>query len=174
MERTFKTELETQGQAEGQTQGTQPEGQTQETAEQTQEQAEERLFTQEEVNEIVGERVKREKAKNKKENEQLRGELAEEGSEYKQIAEELKAEQLDLVKQIKLYEAGVDFDNMDELLPIIKGESEEEIEQLVKAIAPDIHQKYLRDGFKDKQKQETPFADPSGSRKRSVWNPFRK
>lgn len=120
--------------------------------------SEEKTFTQEEVNQIVSERLEREKRKREEAIEEIQA----------QATKDMKEEYFKVYKKSKLIEAGVKFDKADEILWMIKGESEEEIKANIAIIAPELTPEYLVDAKPSKRG----YADPS-QRGRRRWNPFK-
>lgn len=104
-----------------------------------------RVFTQEEVNAFVQERLARERRKQEKAKEQERDEAErkrlEEQEEYKELAEKLqrqldeqKADALDAKKRTKLVSEGYSDEQVELLIKLVDGESDEDISESIEKV----------------------------------------
>lgn len=74
---------------------------------------------------------------------------------------EYKAKYIEVIKQIKLLDAGFTFEQLERYAPYITGENEEEIERQSLELAEEVESKRTRT-----------YADPSSRRRVGVYNPF--
>lgn len=115
-------------------------------------------FTQEQLDEKVQEALASYRAETEEILETIRN-----GAELPEGETDYKQQYIDNTKKVALLDAGVKFDDLDEYLQYIPGETAEEIGRAISVLLP---------GDEGKQKA---YADPASARDRKTrnkWNPF--